>query len=132
MKTLSSLAVLVALGIGACTSRAHTTQDADPTWRPAIELVLSAFEQYPLVALSEGAGHGRLETRDFFASLIRDRRFAPTVRNLVIEFGNARYQAVIDRYVTGEPVPRDDSVTSGKTRRRSAGLVAADVRANAC
>jgi len=108
MKTLSPLAVIVALGIGACTSRAHTTQDADPTWRPAIDLVLSAFAQYPLVALSEGAGHGQRETRDFFAALIRDRRFAPTVRNLVIEFGNARYQAVIDRYVTGQPVQRDE------------------------
>jgi len=33
------------------------------------------------------------------ANLIRDRRFAPTVRNVVVEFGNARYQAVMDRYV---------------------------------
>src|SRR3954454_13880930 len=69
MKTLSPLAVIVALGIGACTSRAHTPQDADPRWRPAIDLVLSAFAQFPLVALSDGAGHGQLETRDFFAAL---------------------------------------------------------------
>jgi outer membrane protein OmpA-like peptidoglycan-associated protein len=110
MKPRSPIAVIVvvALGIAACTSRAHAKQDADLTWRPAIDLVLSAFEQFPLVALSEGAGHGQLETRDFFAALIRDRRFAPTVRNLVIEFGNARYQPVIDRYVTGGPVTRDE------------------------
>jgi outer membrane protein OmpA-like peptidoglycan-associated protein len=106
MKTPSPFAVIVALGIAAATSRAHAKQDL--TWRPAIDLVLSAFEQYPLVAVSEGAGHGELETREFFAALIRDRRFAPTVRNLVIEFGNARYQAVIDRYVTGAPVTRDE------------------------
>jgi hypothetical protein len=108
MKTPSPFAVIVALGIAACTSKAHAKQDADLRWRPAIDLLLSAFEHYPLVAVSEGAGHGQLETRDFFAALIRDRRFAPTVRNLVIEFGNARYQAVIDRYVTGEPVTRDE------------------------
>jgi outer membrane protein OmpA-like peptidoglycan-associated protein len=108
MKTSSQFAVILAVAIAACTSRAPAKQDADLTWRPAIDLVLSAFEQHPLVALSEGAGHGQLETRDFFAALIRDRRFAPTVRNLVIEFGNARYQAVIDRYVTGGPVPRDE------------------------
>jgi outer membrane protein OmpA-like peptidoglycan-associated protein len=106
MKTPSPFAVIVALGIAAGTSRAHAKQDL--TWRPAIDLVLSAFEQYPLVAVSEGAGHGELETREFFAALIRDRRFAPTVRNLVIEFGNARYQAVIDRHVTGAPVTRDE------------------------
>lgn len=108
MKNPSRVPVILALGIGAWTWRAHATQDADLTWRPAIDLVLSAFEQHPLVAVSEGAGHGQLETRDLFAALIHDRRFAPTVRNLVIEFGNARYQAVMDRYVTGGPVTRDE------------------------
>src|SRR4030095_13269683 len=78
------------------------------TWRPAIDLVLSAFERYPLVAVSDGAGHGQLETRGFFAAVICDRRFVNTVRNIVIEFGNARYQAAIDRYVTGGPVTRDE------------------------
>jgi outer membrane protein OmpA-like peptidoglycan-associated protein len=108
MKTLLQFAVILVLGIAACTSRVHAKQDADLTWRPAIDLVLSAFERHPLVAVSEGAGHGQLETRNFVAALIRDRRFAPTVRNLVIEFGNTRYQAVLDRYVTGEPVTRDE------------------------
>ena len=101
-------AVTVALGVAACTSSANAKQAADLTWRPAIDLVLSAFEQHPLVAVSDGAGHGQLETRNFFAALIRDRRFAPTVRNVVIEFGNARYQTVMDRYVTGGPVTRDE------------------------
>jgi outer membrane protein OmpA-like peptidoglycan-associated protein len=105
MKTPSTRAVILALAIAACT---HPKQDADLAWRPAIDLILSAFADHPLVALSEGAGHGQLETQDFFAALIRDRRFAPTVRNLVIEFGNARYQAVLDRYVAGEPVSRDE------------------------
>jgi outer membrane protein OmpA-like peptidoglycan-associated protein len=108
MKTPSFCAVTVALGIAACTSSANAKQAADLTWRPAIDLVLSAFEQHPLVAVSDGAGHGQLETRNFFAALIRDRRFAPTVRNVVVEFGNARYQTVMDRYVTGGPVTRDE------------------------
>jgi outer membrane protein OmpA-like peptidoglycan-associated protein len=108
MKNPFAASAIVALGIAACTSRAPARQDVDLTWRPAIDLVSSAFEQYPLVAVSEGAGHGQLETRDFFAALIRDRRFAPTVGNLVIEFGNARYQPAIDRYVAGGPVSRDE------------------------
>jgi hypothetical protein len=60
------------------------------------------------VAVSDSAGHGQVETRNFFAALIRDRRFAPTVRNVVIEFGNARYQTVMDRYVAGGPVTRGE------------------------
>ena len=108
MNALSPFVVIVALGMAACTSRAHATQDADLTWRHANDLVVSAFERYPLVAVSEGAGHGQLETRDFFAALIRDRRFARLVRNIVIEFGNARYQTVLDRYVSGGPVTRDE------------------------
>jgi hypothetical protein len=74
--------------------------------QPAVDLILSAFERHPLVALSDGAGHGQLDTRDFFATLIRDRRFPRTVRNIVVEFGNARHQSVMDRYVSGEAVAR--------------------------
>ena len=105
MKTSSPLAVILALAIAACT---QPKPDADLAWRPAIDLILNAFPDHPLVALSEGAGHGQLETRDFFAALIRDPRFAATVRNLIIEFGNARSQPVLDRYVAGEPVSRDE------------------------
>src|SRR5262245_9858612 len=108
MKTPSYCAVLAALAIAALTGRVQAQQEADLTWRPALDLVFSAFEHYPLVAVSEGAGHGQVETRDFFAVLIRDPRFARSVRNLVIEFGNARYQAVLDRYVAGGPVTRDE------------------------
>ena len=105
MKALSQFAVVLALAIAL---GVHAEQDADLSWQPAIDLVLSAFDRHPLVAVSDGAGHGQVETRHFIANLIRDRRFAPTVRNLVIEFGNARYQATLDRYVRGEPVPRDE------------------------
>ena len=108
MKTLSRFAVIPVLAIAACTSKALAKPDPDPTWRPAIELLLRGFEQHPLVAVSDGAGHGQLETRDFFAALVRDRRLARTVQNLVIEFGNARYQAVLDRYIAGGLVTRDE------------------------
>lgn len=102
------VAAIVGLGFVACASNEPAKQNRELTWQPAIDLVLGAFDQHPLVAVSEGAGHGQLETLDFFSALIRDRRFAGTVRNLVIEFGNARYQAVLDRYVAGETVTRDE------------------------
>jgi hypothetical protein len=38
-------------------------------------------------------------------SLIRDLRFAKVVNDIVVEFGNSRYQDIMDRYVSGEDVP---------------------------
>jgi hypothetical protein len=37
--------------------------------------------------------------------LIRNRRFAATVNDIVVEFGSARYRSVMDRFVHGEAVP---------------------------
>ena len=73
-----------------------------------MDVVLRAFETHPLVGLSDGAGHGQPDTLAFFTTLIRDARFPRTVRNIVVEFGNARYQSLIDRYVMGERVSRDE------------------------
>lgn len=97
-----------AVTLAGCISGTGGRTNADLRERPAVDLILNAFEDYPLVALSEGAGHGQLDTRDFFTTLIRDSRFPHAVRNIVIEFGNARYQAVMDRYASGEPVARDE------------------------
>ncbi len=108
MKTATRLIVALAVSGAACISGADGPADADLRARPAVDLILSAFKRYPVVALSEGAGHGQLETLDFFTTLIRDRRFPRTVRNIVIEFGNARYQPVMDRYISGAPVTRDE------------------------
>jgi outer membrane protein OmpA-like peptidoglycan-associated protein len=98
------LLAAVAACIGFAVSGARGTLDGELKWRPAVDLILSAFQTHPLVGLSEGAGHGQPATRDFFAALIHDRRFPSAVRNIVIEFGNARYQAAMDRYVLGDPV----------------------------
>ena len=45
--------------------------------------------------------------REFLTSLIRHPRFAGTVNDIVVEFGNALYQDIADRYVAGEAVGRD-------------------------
>lgn len=92
-----------AVTLAGCISGSGGRINADLRERPAVDLILNGLEDCPLVALSEWAGHGQLDTRDFFSTLIRDSRFPRAVRNIVIEFGNARYQAVMDRYVSGEP-----------------------------
>jgi len=108
MNAVSEFIVALAVAATACIGATHSVSDADVRPQDAIDLILTAFQNYPLVALSDGAGHGQLETRDFFIGLIRDRRFPQTVRNIVIEFGNARYQSVMDRYVSGEAVTREE------------------------
>jgi outer membrane protein OmpA-like peptidoglycan-associated protein len=108
MNTVPLFVVALVIGGASCISGPEGAADGGLRRRPAVDLILSAFEDHALVGLSEGAGHGQLETRDLFSTLIRDSRFPHTVRNILIEFGNARYQQVMDRYVSGEPVTRDE------------------------
>jgi hypothetical protein len=74
--------------------------------QPPIAGLVDAFGDHAIVALA-GAGHGALRSHDFQVSLVKDARFAGTVNDIVVEFGNARYQDVIDRFVAGEDVPYD-------------------------
>lgn len=102
MRTL--LAILFA---GALMSRGAAYQNASV--RPAlpadpIAAILEAFQSHDLVALGEGA-HGNVQGHAFRLSLIRDPRFSAAVHDLVVEFGNARYQDVMDRFVQGDNVP---------------------------
>jgi hypothetical protein len=71
----------------------------------AIDGILAAFETHTIVALPDAHGDDRAHA--FLLSLIRDPRFLATVDDIVIEFGNARYQDVADRFVTGEEVPSE-------------------------
>jgi hypothetical protein len=63
--------------------------------------ILQAFRTQRLVAI----GHHDDESQAFLRSLIRDRRFAAQVDDIVVEFGSAKYQAVMDRYLRGDEVP---------------------------
>ena len=71
----------------------------------AVDGIIAAFETHPIVALPDA--HGSDRAHAFLLSLIRDPRFIRTVDDIVVEFGNARYQEVADRYVRGEDVPYD-------------------------
>ena len=68
--------------------------------------VIDAFRTHDVVALGEG-GHGNEQAHRLRLALVRDRRFATTVDDIVVESGSARYQDVMDRFVRGEDVPRD-------------------------
>ena len=69
-------------------------------------VIVNAFRTHSIVALGEGQ-HWNLQAHAFRMSLIRDPRLPKTVSDIVVEFGDARYQHVIDRYVAGDDVPYD-------------------------
>jgi hypothetical protein len=94
----AALALLVAgHGLGAQVERPPATA-ADP-----VAAILDAFEHHPVVALGEG-DHNNEQGHAFRLALLRHPRFPQMVNDIVVEFGNARYQPVVDRYVGGDDV----------------------------
>ena len=78
-----------------------------PAHDPA-SVVLTSFEHHRIVALGENHGH-----KEFHAWLERflERPAAQAaIDDIVVEWGNARYQDLVDRYMQGQEVPWD-SVT---------------------
>jgi len=76
----------------------------EPT--PAIPGLLDLFATHPLVALGEM--HGSQDQADFVNALLHHPAFPATVQVIVFEVGNARHQAVVDRFVAGGPVAARD------------------------
>lgn len=71
----------------------------------AIPAILDLFKAHQVVGLGEGP-HGNVEGHAFRLKLIRDPRFATIVNDILVEFGTARHQDVMDRFIRGEAVPR--------------------------
>ena len=69
--------------------------------------IVEMFKTHDVVALSEG-NHGNEQGHAFRLALIRDPQFSAVVNDIVVEFGNAHYQAVIDRFIQGEPVAHEE------------------------
>lgn len=72
-----------------------------------IGAIVDAFQDHQIVALSEGTAHADETGHAFRLALLQDARFVATVNDIVVEWGNARYQPLLDRYVNG-----DDDVTA--------------------
>lgn len=69
--------------------------------------ILGAFESHDIVALDEGR-HGNEQGHELRLRLIRHTAFARRVNDIVVEFGSARYQPLMDRYIRGEDVAADE------------------------
>jgi hypothetical protein len=72
-----------------------------------IRTIVDAFRSHPIVALGNVEFRGNEQCHAFQLSLIRAPGFAAAVNDILVEFGNARYQDIVDRFIDGEEVPYD-------------------------
>ncbi len=96
---LLAMSLLAAHGAGG-TAAGQTPPPAVPV--EPIAAILAAFERHAIVAI--GDPHGNEQAHEFRLALVRDPRFAETVDDIVVEWGNALYQDVMDRFVDGGDV----------------------------
>lgn len=68
----------------------------------AVQALTDALQRYPTVALGES--HNLEEAGEFYSALVQNPTFAAAADAVIIEFGNRRYQSLVDRYVSGGPV----------------------------
>ena len=70
--------------------------------------ILEAFDSAWVVAVGEN--HGHLEFHDLVLRVLETPGATDVIDDVAVEWGNALYQGVVDRYVRGDAVPWD-SVT---------------------
>ena len=102
------LVSILAFGLGATALARVTPRGPQVQPKPAVPVeaiggIVDTFRTHRLVGLGEGP-HGNIEGHRFRLSLIRDRRFSAVVNDIVVEFGTARYQELMDRFVRGDAV----------------------------
>ena len=77
---------------------AQTPAPNDP-----VDGIVKLFDTYRIVMLGEI--HECRQQYELIDKLVAVPGFAERVNDIVVEFGNARYQNAVDRYVAGEDVP---------------------------
>jgi hypothetical protein len=68
-----------------------------------VDGIVKLFDTYRIVMLGEL--HESRQEHELLRKLIATPGFADRVNDIVVEFGNSRYQDVVDRYIAGENVP---------------------------
>src|SRR5215471_6002037 len=96
-----------AISVAAAATLLHA--QTPPSARPVepIAAIMEAFRDHDVVALGNVEFRGNEQSHAFQLSLIRDPRFAAVADDILVEFGNSRYQDIMDRYIRGEEVPQD-------------------------
>jgi hypothetical protein len=91
----------IVIGYGYPSATGKQVMD-EPRPTKAVEGIINLFDSFPIVALGEI--HGNRTQHDFIVSLIENPAFSGKVNDIVVEFGSARYQNIMDKYIAGETV----------------------------
>lgn len=70
---------------------------------PAAKAIADAFDAHQIVAIPDA--HGNPAIHAFNLAIVRDAQVDAAVDDIVVEFGNAKYQDILDRFERGEDVP---------------------------
>lgn len=97
-----SLMLVGLCALAGCSPGETTAPGSDDA---SVDSLIAQFGRTPLVMMAEE--HRSRRVHDFLADLIADSRFGDAVDDIVVEFGSAYYQPLLDRYVAGEDVPHD-------------------------
>jgi hypothetical protein len=85
--------------------------------RALADVVLDAFTRHRLVGIGES--HGLQNHHDALHMLLTDPRLPEVLDDIVVEFGNARYQDTMDRFTSGQPVADADLRTVWRNTTQS-------------
>jgi erythromycin esterase-like protein len=110
MKAISTVTILALIAWVPATPSGRTSVQPSAvlaTPLDAVSAVLDAFAEHRVVALGEGP-HGNEQGHAFRMKLIQDPRFAERVNDILVEFGSGKYQSLMDRFVQGDLIARDD------------------------
>ena len=77
-----------------------------PSPTDAVEAIIQAFDNYSVVALGECI-HGEQMYYDFVISLINNPSFQSKVNYIAVEIGNAFYQDIADKFISGQEISPD-------------------------
>ncbi len=102
--TVHAAVVTAALALTVSAANGQRAARTEPRAVPAVTAVVPAFDTYPLVAIGEA--HRNEQVHDFIAALVGDVGFLPKGGDIVVEFGNARYQNRMDSYIAGGKLDR--------------------------
>jgi hypothetical protein len=98
MRIACSLLILVGTLVAAGQAR---QERPEPVPRDAIAAIGEAFSTHDVVTLPHGH---TLQSHAFLRALIAAPGAGEAIDDLVVEFGNGRYQDIVDRYVRGDDV----------------------------
>jgi len=87
------------------TTVANAESNREPKPEPAIQAMVDLFRSHDIVLFGET--HGNRQEYEWLCKLVQAPAFAERVDDIVVEFGNSLYQKTVDRYISGQDIPKE-------------------------